>query len=254
MPADAPRRRAGAVPALIASAVLLSAAGPPAATTTAAPAAEARDPMLAAVGAPQAPGLEARRAALLDRLRGHAERAGIPADLADAVAVVESGYQVAAIGADGEVGLMQILPATAAMLGHRDGRDTLFDPDTNMRLAVRYLAGAWALADGNLCRALSKYRAGHGEDRITPLSLRYCRRALEHLAAIRSPLALGPGAVLPTATAADAAVPRFVRGPVRLSRAELGRLRAGQRTQADSQRYWAAHEARIRVLRERLRR
>jgi hypothetical protein len=58
---------------------------------------------------------------------------------------------------------------------------------------VMYLARAWQLADGNLCRALMKYRAGHGEERMTPLSVEYCRRVRSHLATIGSPL--GAGAV-----------------------------------------------------------
>src|SRR4029453_10151459 len=34
-----------------------------------------------------------------------------------------------------------------------------------------------------------KYRAGWGEERMSPLSVEYCRRARSHLAAIGSPLA-----------------------------------------------------------------
>src|SRR3954469_23160001 len=53
----------------------------------------------------------------------------------------------------------------------------------------KYLAEAWRLANGNLCRALMKYRAGWGEERLSPLSQEYCRRARVHLANIGSPLA-----------------------------------------------------------------
>jgi hypothetical protein len=50
-----------------------------------------------------------------------------------------------------------------------------------IRLGVTYLAKAWNLAHGDLCRALTKYRAGHGEEQMTLLSVEYCRRAREHL-------------------------------------------------------------------------
>src|SRR5215207_9904448 len=65
------------------------------------------------------------------------------------------------------------------------------DSETNVRLGVAYLARAWQLANGDVCRALMKYRAGWGEERMTPLSVEYCRRARGHLAAIGSPLADG---------------------------------------------------------------
>jgi hypothetical protein len=143
------------------------------------------------IGMPQAytPG----RRAHLDAIRREAEQAGLPPEIADAVAQVESTYNPGAVGGVGEVGLMQIRPTTAAMLGYRGGLNGLFEPETNIRYGVMYLARAWKLADGDLCRALMKYRAGHGEERMTPLSVEYCRRVQSHLATIGSPL--GAGAV-----------------------------------------------------------
>jgi hypothetical protein len=76
----------------------------------------------------------------------------------------------------GEVGLMQIRPQTAAMLGYGGDAAGLFEPETNVRFGVAYLARAWELAGGDLCRALMKYRAGWGEERMTPLSVEYSRR------------------------------------------------------------------------------
>ena len=244
-PTEAPcpaRRR----PWRLAAAILLLGLG------AGAPVARAAEAAANAPAAPmQAMTPAARRAVFLARLTLHAEAAGIPPALADAVAMVESGYDPNATGADGEVGMMQILPSTAALLGHRAGRDALFDPDTNMRLAIAYLVGAWRLGEGNVCRALARYRAGHGETRITPLSVEYCRRALAHLGTIGSPLATGPGAAVPPADAPGASSAGPVRGVVRLTSAERVRLRTGQRTEADSQRYWAAHEARIQAIRAR---
>lgn len=117
---------------------------------------------------------------------------GVPPPIADAVAFVESGYDTRATGTAGELGLMQVRPATAAMLGHRGPATDLYDPVTNVRYGVAYLARAWKLAGGDLCRTLMKYRAGHGEERISPRSSEYCRRARVRLASIGSPPANAP--------------------------------------------------------------
>ena len=128
-----------------------------------------------------------------------AERRGLPAAIADAVARVESGFDPNAVGGVGEVGLMQVRPQTAAMLGYAGGVAGLFEPEVNVRYGVSYLARAWELAGGDVCRTLMKYRAGWGEERMTPLSVEYCRRARGHLAAIGSPLA---GGAVPAASEA----------------------------------------------------
>lgn len=146
----------------------------------------------------------AERDELRPLVLAEAARQGIPPALADAVAMVETGYDPAATGSSGEVGLMQVMPATAAGLGFRGAVDALFDPATNIRLGVAYLARAWAAADGNPCRALMKYRAGVGETAYSPLSLLYCRRAAQALAATDPDLARQIAATTPGApTRAD---------------------------------------------------
>jgi hypothetical protein len=52
-----------------------------------------------------------------------------------------------------------------------------------------------------------KYRAGHGEERMTPLSVEYCRRVRTHLAAIGSPVGKGDDA-LSGATSASTNAPK----------------------------------------------
>jgi hypothetical protein len=141
---------------------------------------------------------EAGRALYLQLIKREAQKAGAPPDLADAVAQVESRYSPGAVGGVGEVGLMQIRPETAAMLGYGGALTGLFDPETNVHYGVKYLTGAWRLAKGDLCRTLMKYRAGHGEERMSRLSVEYCLRAREHLAAIGSPLAAGVVVAMPT--------------------------------------------------------
>jgi Transglycosylase SLT domain len=129
------------------------------------------------------------RSSYLALITSEAEQRGLPAALADAVAQVESRYDPKAVGSLGEVGLMQIRAPTAALLGYKGEAAGLAEPETNVRLGVAYLARAWQLANGDVCRALMKYRAGWGEERMTPFSVEYCRRARVHLAAIGSPLA-----------------------------------------------------------------
>jgi hypothetical protein len=109
---------------------------------------------------------------------------GLPPGVADAVVGIESRYDPKAVGKVGEVGLMQVRPKTAAYMGFRGSLIELEDPETNVRLGVGYLAKAWRLADGDLCRALMKYRAGHRAMKMSPLSTEYCRRARKHLAAV----------------------------------------------------------------------
>jgi hypothetical protein len=151
------------------------------------------------IGMPQA--YTPKRKVHLDTVRREAEQVGLPPDLADAVVQVESSYVPGAVGGVGEVGLMQIRPATAAMLGYRGTLAGLYEPKTNIRYGVAYLGRAWQLADGDLCRALMKYRAGHGEERMTPLSVEYCRRVRVHLATIGSPIGAGGNALISSMSA-----------------------------------------------------
>jgi len=120
--------------------------------------------------------------------KAEAEKRGLPSAMADAVMRVESNYNPAARGKDGEYGLMQIMPPTARMLGLQGPVETLADPETNIRLGVRYLADAWRLAKGDICTAAMKYRAGHGESRFSVLSVRYCERVRQHLASVGYPV------------------------------------------------------------------
>jgi hypothetical protein len=106
-----------------------------------------------------------------------AERTGLPPQIALAVIEIESGFNPAAKGAAGEIGLMQVMPPTARMLGFQGSDDQLADPASNIRLGVRYLTKAHRLARGDLCTTLMKYRAGHKESRFSQLSVSYCLRA-----------------------------------------------------------------------------
>ncbi len=106
-----------------------------------------------------------------------AKKQGLPEEVAHAVMEIESNFQPSVIGGDGEVGLMQILPSTAKLLGFSGTNDDLAKPETNLRYGVRYLSQAWKLAKQDLCTTVMKYRAGHGETRFSYLSVNYCVRA-----------------------------------------------------------------------------
>lgn len=189
------------------------------------------------------------RAGYVAVIRREAEARGLPPEVAEAVAHVESGFDPSAVGGVGEIGLMQIRPATAEMLGHDGGTLALFDPATNARFAVRYLATAWKLANGDLCRALMKYRAGHGSEFMSPLSASYCLRAKRYLAGIGSPLADG---VAPEIVAIRD-LPGDVRGGgvAAAGRKKFGPYlgwKPGRHSVADNARFWQRHEARIKAL------
>lgn len=118
--------------------------------------------------------------AIVDR---ESQSFGLPPALVDAVMAVESGYNPAVVGFDGEIGLMQVLPSTARMMGFTGTSEELAQPEINIHYGTKYLAGAWQRADGDLCTATMKYRAGHGETRFSYLSVDYCTRVRSHLMA-----------------------------------------------------------------------
>ena len=128
------------------------------------------------------------RSTYLPAITEEAAANGVPPALVDAVVRIESRYDPTAVGSIGEIGLMQVRPKTAALLGFQGTSAELAEPRTNLRYGVGYLAKAWRLADGDLCRALMKYRAGHGSDKMSALSIEYCRRARQHLAAVGTQL------------------------------------------------------------------
>jgi soluble lytic murein transglycosylase-like protein len=109
--------------------------------------------------------------ALIER---EATQQGLAPAIAEAVLAVESGYNPDSVGTSGEIGLMQVMPSTARMLGFVGSNAELAVPETNIHLGVSYLAQAWRLAGGDLCTAVMKYRAGHGETRFSYLSVNYC--------------------------------------------------------------------------------
>ncbi|MGL9621298.1 transglycosylase SLT domain-containing protein [Bradyrhizobium sp. U531] len=185
-------------------------------------------------------------------------RTNLPADIAEAVVFVESGYNSAVIGNAGEIGLMQVRPETAAMLGFRGTEAELAEPDINIHYGVLYLSQAWRQAGGDICRALMKYRAGHGEEAMTARSHVYCNRARNRLAAMNSKAlsteaTAAPEPAPPAAAVAVAAAPaKSVSRPKVSAQPKAVYARYRQGTAAASRAYWAAHEAKVSRIKARI--
>ncbi len=79
-------------------------------------------------------------------------------DLIKAIAFVESGFQPEVVSSKGAVGLMQLLPSTAAMYGVEDPTD----PDQNLKAGAMHLRSLLDEFGGDLTLALAAYNAGSG--------------------------------------------------------------------------------------------
>ncbi|MER8502972.1 MULTISPECIES: lytic transglycosylase domain-containing protein [unclassified Mesorhizobium] len=112
---------------------------------------------------------------------------GVPVSLANAVIKIESNYQPNQVGSAGEIGLMQIKPATARMMGYSGPVQGLYDPDTNIKYGMKYLAMARDLGGGTTCGTILKYNAGHAATRMNPVSAAYCGKVKVQLAALGAP-------------------------------------------------------------------
>jgi soluble lytic murein transglycosylase-like protein len=99
------------------------------------------------------------RAAIDRMIDAMAERYGVERSLVHAVVRAESAYDPHAVSHKGAVGLMQVMPATAADYGV-DSVEALFDPRTNLRTGVRHLKRL--LQRFGVGRAVMAYNAGEG--------------------------------------------------------------------------------------------
>jgi soluble lytic murein transglycosylase-like protein len=136
---------------------------------------------IGAVALPTAPAADGQYSAIVAR---YAASYGVPVTLAQAVIRIESNYRPNMVGSAGEIGLMQIKPATARMMGYSGSAKGLFDPDTNIKYGMKYLAMAQDLGGGTTCGTILKYNAGHAATRMNPVSAAYCSKVKVQMAAL----------------------------------------------------------------------
>ncbi|MCU0833793.1 MAG: lytic transglycosylase domain-containing protein [Chromatiaceae bacterium] len=106
-----------------------------------------------------APGpASARRAHYATLIESTARQFNLHPELLHAVVRTESAYNPSAVSSAGAVGLMQLMPATAARYGVSD----IWDPGQNLRGGARYLRDLLNLFEHDLRLALAAYNAGEG--------------------------------------------------------------------------------------------
>lgn len=94
-------------------------------------------------------------------------RHGIDYELLQALIATESGFDASAVSPKGAVGLMQLMPLTAARYGIRADKvsqvaQKLSDPKTNIRAGSSYLRDLIDMFPGQLELAVAAYNAGEG--------------------------------------------------------------------------------------------
>ncbi|RRH95278.1 lytic transglycosylase domain-containing protein [Mesorhizobium tamadayense] len=87
----------------------------------------------------------------------------VPVDLVRHVVNRESTFNPKAYN-HGHWGLMQIRHATARGMGYDGPASGLFDAETNLKYAIKYLRGAWLVSGGNAKRADMLYQTGYYYD------------------------------------------------------------------------------------------
>lgn len=111
----------------------------------------------AALGGPSSSNLDAL-------IAHHAKANGVPEDLVHRIVKRESRYNPRAVGRGGAMGLMQIKHGTARALGYAGPPSGLLTAETNLTYAVKYLAGAYKVANGDHNRAVGYYARGYYYD------------------------------------------------------------------------------------------
>ena len=86
-----------------------------------------------------------------------ANKAGLPPELVHSVAKAESALRVDAVSPKGAIGLMQLMPGTAAQLQANPR-----DPEQNADAGAMYLRELLLKYNGDVAKALAAYNAGPG--------------------------------------------------------------------------------------------
>ncbi|MCY0908622.1 MAG: lytic transglycosylase [Sulfobacillus thermosulfidooxidans] len=114
--------------------------------------------------------------AMLPLVTPIAQQENLPPALVIAVITEESGGNANAVSSAGAIGLMQLEPGTAAVLGISPSE--LYNPEENLLAGCLYLREMLNMFGGNLSVALSAYNAGPGAvqaggDRVLPYTVGY---------------------------------------------------------------------------------
>jgi soluble lytic murein transglycosylase-like protein len=99
--------------------------------------------------------VRARRHQWMSVVERAARESGLPVALIDAVITAESAYVQSARSTAGAIGLMQLMPKTASLMGVNP-----YVGEENIMGGARYLAQLYAHFSGNLQLALAAYNAG----------------------------------------------------------------------------------------------
>lgn len=103
-------------------------------------------------------GTSGEQSSIKQMVSAAARKYQVPEKLAQAVAQAESGYDAQAVSPAGAVGVMQLMPDTASMLGVNDA----MNPGQNIDGGVRYLGSLLQKFNGDYRLAAAAYNAGPG--------------------------------------------------------------------------------------------
>lgn len=100
-------------------------------------------------------------------IRAAARNVGVDEQLLKAIATAESGFNASAVSPAGAIGLMQVIPDTAARFGvagdpKRSIAQKLKDPAINVPVSARYVRYLQGLFPGRTDLVLAAYNAGEG--------------------------------------------------------------------------------------------
>ena len=87
-----------------------------------------------------------------------AQTYNVPVNLLKAIGKAESGFDASAVSSAGAIGVMQLMPATAASLGVSDP----YDARSNIMGGAKYISEKLTQYGGNIDLALAAYNAGSG--------------------------------------------------------------------------------------------